>query len=57
MYFVLYRDVASQWRWTLYASNHRKIADSAEGYFNKADALNGINLTKSTNSATPVVER
>lgn len=57
MYFVLYRDVALQWRWTLYASNHRKIADSAEGYHNKYDAIGGINLVKSTNGGTPVVER
>ena len=57
MYFVLYRDVANQWRWTLYASNHRKIADSAEGYWNKSDALGGINLVKSTNTATQVYER
>lgn len=57
MYFVLYRDVSLQWRWTLYAVNHRKIADSAESYFNKSDAVNGINLVKSTNAGTPVVER
>ncbi|MFB6452558.1 YegP family protein [Bradyrhizobium tunisiense] len=41
----------------LYAANNRKIADSGEGYWNKADAQNGINLVKSTNSATPVYER
>jgi len=57
MYFILYRDVSQQWRWTLYAVNHRKVADSAEGYFNKADALSGINLVKSTGAATPVTER
>lgn len=57
MYFSLYQDVAKQWRWTLYAVNHRKIADSGEGYWNKTDAIAGINLVKSTNSATPVYER
>jgi len=57
MYFVLYKDKASQWRWTLFASNHAKIADSAEGYWNKADAQHGISLVKGTNAATPVVER
>jgi uncharacterized protein len=55
MYFSLYRDRANQWRWTLFASNHLKIADSAEGYWNKADAQHGIDLVKSTNSATPSV--
>ncbi len=56
MYFKLYKDAAGYWRWTLYAVNHRKVADSGEGYFNKADALAGINLVKLTNSATPVLE-
>jgi uncharacterized protein YegP (UPF0339 family) len=57
MYFVLYRDVANQWRWTLYAANNRKVADSGEGYWNKADAQHGIDLVKGTNSHTPVIER
>ena len=57
MQFVLYRDTASQWRWTLFASNNKKVADSAEGYHNKSDAQNGIDLVKSTNAATPVYER
>ena len=54
MFFRLYQDVSSQWRWTLYAENNRKIADSAEAYHNKADAESGIALVKSTNAATPV---
>ena len=57
MYFVLYKDAAQYWRWTLYASNHRKVADSGEGYFNKADAQHGIGLVMSTNSGTPIYER
>ena len=51
MYFYLYKDAAGYWRWTLYASNGKKIADSAEGYFNKADAENGIGLVKSAYNA------
>ena len=54
MYFALYKDASNQWRWTLYAANHRKVADSGEGYFNKSDAQNGIALVKGTNSHTPV---
>jgi uncharacterized protein YegP (UPF0339 family) len=57
MYFVLYRDTAGYWRWTLYASNNRKIADSGEGYFNKSDAQHGTGLVMSTNQTTPVYER
>jgi uncharacterized protein YegP (UPF0339 family) len=51
MFFHLYRDVANQWRWILYATNGRKIADSAEGYFNKADCLSGIRLVKLASGA------
>ncbi|MBZ0148304.1 MAG: DUF1508 domain-containing protein [Pseudorhodoplanes sp.] len=56
MFFHLYRDRASYWRWTLYAANNRKIADSGEGYVNKVDAMAGISLVKGTNSATPIRE-
>ncbi|WP_081431712.1 YegP family protein [Nitrobacter winogradskyi] len=54
MFFHLDKDIAGQWRWTLYATNHRKIADSGEGYWNKSDCLHGIDLVKGTNYATPV---
>lgn len=56
MFFSLYRDRANQWRWTLYAANNKKIADSGEGYHNKADAQHGIDLVKGTNYVTPVRE-
>ena len=55
MFFHLYKDRASQWRWTLYAANHRKIADSAEAYWNRTDAIADINLVKGSGSA-PVRE-
>jgi uncharacterized protein YegP (UPF0339 family) len=57
MYFVLYRDIALQWRWALFSENHRKIADSAEAYFNKSDAQHGIALVRSTTTATTLIER
>ena len=57
MFFHLYRDASLQWRWTLYAANNRKIADSGEGYWNKSDAEHGIDLVKGTNYSTPVYER
>jgi uncharacterized protein YegP (UPF0339 family) len=56
MFFLLYQDRARQWRWTLYASNNRKIADSAEGYHNKQDAVHGIGLVMGTSTSTPVRE-
>ena len=57
MYFVLYKDAARQWRWTLYAANNRKIANGGEGYHNKQDALHGISLVKQSGTLTPIHER
>lgn len=42
--FVIYKDAANEWRWTLYAANSKKISDSAEGYKNKADCIHGARL-------------
>jgi len=55
MFFYLYRDKANEYRWTLYTENHRKVADSGEGYDSKQGALDGIALVKST-SNTPIRE-
>jgi uncharacterized protein YegP (UPF0339 family) len=57
MFFILYQDAESQWRWTLYAANNKKIADSGESYWNKSDAKASIGLVKSTHTTTPVHER
>jgi uncharacterized protein YegP (UPF0339 family) len=51
MFFYLYKDAAGYWRWTLYSSNSKKIADSAEGYVNKRDAEHGISLVKAAYNA------
>ncbi len=51
MHYYVYLDVNRQWRWTLYAANNRKIANSGEAYFNKADCVAAINLVASTNGA------
>lgn len=45
MHFRLYPS-RGEWRWTLYASNGRKIASSGEAYHNKADARSAIRLVK-----------
>ncbi|MEX5597826.1 YegP family protein [Pseudophaeobacter sp. C1-32P7] len=55
MFYELYKDQAGYWRWTLFAANYRKIANSGEGYFNKGDAIAAINLVKSSSPA-PVRE-
>jgi uncharacterized protein YegP (UPF0339 family) len=55
MNFYLYKDKAGYWRWYLSAANNKKVADSAEGYNNKQDCLNGIKLVQSAWNA-PVYE-
>lgn len=49
MHYYVYLDANRQYRWTLFAANNRIIANSGEGYFNKADCVAAINLVASTN--------
>ncbi|MCY3613184.1 MAG: DUF1508 domain-containing protein [Gemmatimonadetes bacterium] len=56
MRFVIYLDNASQYRWRLRAANNKIIADSGEGYITKAACKHGIDLVKSTNASTSVVD-
>lgn len=42
--FVKWIDTADEYRWTLWSSNHKKIACSGEGYQNIADLNHVINL-------------
>lgn len=42
--FVIYKDASGEWRWTLYATNSKKIANGGEGYENKADCIHGFRL-------------
>jgi len=42
MRFKVYKDRKGEWRWTLYAANGRKIADSAEGYKRSSQAYKMI---------------
>jgi len=51
MHYYVYLDAERQWRWTLYAANGRKIANSGEGYFNQQDCIHGINLTAGSRGA------
>jgi uncharacterized protein YegP (UPF0339 family) len=40
----VYKDVAGQWRWRRKAANGDIVADSAEGYRKKQDALAQIEI-------------
>ena len=55
MYFVIYKDASGQWRWYLKAINHETIAHG-ESYITKQSCLHAIELIKSTNANTRVVE-
>jgi uncharacterized protein YegP (UPF0339 family) len=52
--FVLYVDGAGQWRWKLYAPNAKIIADSAESYKNRADAIHGARLVMAMAADSPI---
>jgi len=51
MAYYVYKDANGHWRWYLLAANNRKIANSGEGYWNKADCLSAIDLVKNSKSA------
>lgn len=46
--FLIYLDNKSEFRWRYQASNTKTIADSGEGYKNKADCQHGIDLVKAS---------
>jgi uncharacterized protein YegP (UPF0339 family) len=52
--FVLYKDAKGEWRWTLYAVNAKKIADSAEGYKNRADCIHGARLVAAVSTGAGI---
>jgi uncharacterized protein YegP (UPF0339 family) len=48
-YYAKYKDTNNQWRWYLASSgNHKKIANSGEGYYNEVDCDHAINLVKAS---------
>ena len=55
MAYYIYRDSQGYWRWRLRAANQKIIADSGEGYFNKADCYHGIQLVKQSGLA-PIIK-
>lgn len=54
--FTMKKDKAGEWRWNLKAKNGEIIADSAEGYKNKADCKHGIELVMDAGPDTSVEE-
>jgi len=54
--FEVYKDVKGEFRWRLKAVNQRVIADSGEGYRNKADCTAAIALFKSGVAGARIVD-
>lgn len=54
--YVAYKDADNHWRWTLWAANNRKIANSGEWFHNKQDCLYSIDLVKSSYDAPVEVQ-
>jgi uncharacterized protein YegP (UPF0339 family) len=55
--YWVYKDRIGQWRWQLvHNSNGKIIADSGEGYVQKADCIHGINIT-STSGGSAIKDR
>ena len=52
--FELYKDNAGEFRWRLQAGNNEIIADSGEGYSNKADCEYGIELVRTLAPTAPI---
>lgn len=55
--FVVYEDRAGEWRWTLEASNAEPIADSAEGYKQRAEVGRAIARVRRATAAARIVQR
>lgn len=61
MHFEIYKEkqgslssTGGDYRWRLVSDNGRIIADSGEGYVDKAGCEHGISLVKQANDDTPV---
>lgn len=52
MIFVLYRDKAGEYRWTLFAANNAIIGASSEGYVNKSDCIANIKMIQNSWNAS-----
>jgi uncharacterized protein YegP (UPF0339 family) len=55
--FEMYKDKASEWRWTLRHDNGNIIADSAEGYSSKSKAKQGLDSVRKNTPGAPIKER
>jgi uncharacterized protein YegP (UPF0339 family) len=47
----MYRDHKKEWRWVYYGDNTEEIAVSSEGYVNKQDCRNGVDIMRASSGA------
>jgi uncharacterized protein YegP (UPF0339 family) len=53
--FWVYRDQASEWRWTLWSwANKKKLADSGEGFSSRASCERNIALIRQVVPTAPI---
>lgn len=55
-YFIVYKDVAGNFRWRLKADNHEVVA-TGEGYLSKQGAINSANWVKTKASNAPIYDQ
>lgn len=53
-YFAVYRDETDEWRWRLVHGNGQVIAESAEGYTDRSDAVEALERVNRHGPAAPV---
>lgn len=51
MYYWIYQDAETKWRWTLYAANNSRIAESSGGYTEKQQCEAAIEKVKASSDA------
>ncbi|MES1200898.1 MAG: DUF1508 domain-containing protein [Pseudomonadota bacterium] len=54
MHFLVTRDPAGIWRWTLRMTDQSTIAQSALDYATRVACEDGIDLVRITNQGTPI---
>lgn len=54
--FTVYKDQTGQWRWRFVAANNRILADSAESYHNRMDAVHAIGIIKTAGATAPAYD-
>jgi uncharacterized protein YegP (UPF0339 family) len=55
--FFIYKDNSGEYRWRFRANNNEIVADSSEGYKNKADCQHGIDIVKQQSPSASVVDQ